>query len=86
MRAIECFQIVRIAETKEGVLDLDDLENQLITHGGWRHLIGCFSAASHVTGLLVDDVATTLLLHQHGALACWDCTSAGTYLFPYIET
>lgn len=68
---------MRISETKEGVLDLDDLEAQLVAHQGWGQLIGFFTAGSHVTGLLADDVATTLLLHQHGALACWDFTAAG---------
>lgn len=75
-------QIVRISETKEGHLDLVDLENQLqfqhALEGSDRTLIGCFSAASNITGLLADDVATTLLLHQYGALAFWDYATAGT--------
>lgn len=37
-----------------------------------RQLIGCFSIASSVTGILYDDVACTILLHQYGALAFWD--------------
>lgn len=40
-------------------------------------MIGCFSAASCITGVLADDVATTLLLHQYGALSVWDYTAAG---------
>lgn len=67
------FQIIRISETKEGFLDLNDLEEQLrIHHNTGRQLIGCFSIASNVTGILGDDVASTLLLHQYGALAFWD--------------
>ncbi|RZF37597.1 hypothetical protein LSTR_LSTR003162, partial [Laodelphax striatellus] len=66
-------KVVRISETKEGFLDLVDLENQLQLHrqleGPDRQLIGCFSAASNITGILADDVATTLLLHQYNALA-----------------
>jgi selenocysteine lyase/cysteine desulfurase len=59
---------------------LDDLEHQLQLHQGTgRQLICCFSAASNITGILADDVATTLLLHQYGALAFWDYAAAGDY-------
>jgi len=74
------FQIVRIAETPEGFLDLHDLEQQLVSRRSsktGRQLIGCFSAASNITGVVADDVATTLLLHQYGALAFWDYATAG---------
>ncbi|XP_054261315.1 uncharacterized protein LOC128985628 isoform X2 [Macrosteles quadrilineatus] len=76
-------KIVRISETKEGFLDLVDLENQLQfqrTVEGDRTLIGCFSAASNITGILADDIATTLLLHQYGALAFWDYATAAPYV------
>lgn len=67
------FQIVRIGETKEGCLDLIDLENQLRMHQNCgRQLIGCFSIASNVTGILIDELTSTVLLHQYGALAFWD--------------
>ncbi|XP_023030316.2 uncharacterized protein [Leptinotarsa decemlineata] len=66
-------KIVRIQETKEGHLDLTELENQLRFHQNCgRQLIGCFSIASSVTGILIDDVACTILLHQYGAQAFWD--------------
>ncbi|XP_046395677.1 uncharacterized protein LOC124162951 [Ischnura elegans] len=74
-------KIVRIAESKEGHLDLDNLEQQLQAHHGLgRCLIGCFSAASNVTGVVADDVATTILLHQYGALAFWDYAAAAPYV------
>lgn len=70
-----------MSETKEGFLDLVDLENQLRLHrtieGKDKQLIGCFSAASNITGILADDIATTALLHQYGALAFWDYATAG---------
>ncbi|XP_060531194.1 uncharacterized protein LOC132704897 isoform X2 [Cylas formicarius] len=70
-------KFVRIAETKEGLLDFNDLENQLRLHQNCgRQLIGCFSVASNVTGILIDDVACTILLHQYGALAFWDYNMA----------
>ena len=43
-------------------------------------LVGAFSAASNVTGLLADVDAVTLLLHRHDALALWDYASAAPYL------
>lgn len=80
---IALLQVIRISESKEGFLDLNDLENQLMVYrNAGRQLIGCFSASNNVTGILADDVATTLLLHQHGALAFWDYTSAGNDFMP----
>ncbi|KDR20201.1 hypothetical protein L798_05680, partial [Zootermopsis nevadensis] len=74
-------KIVRIAERKDGYLDLDDLEHQLQLHQGTgRQLIGCFSAASNITGIIADDIATTLLLHQYGAFAFWDYAAAAPYV------
>lgn len=64
---------MRIGETKEGLLDLTELENQLKFHQNCgRQLIGCFSVASSVTGIVIDDLACTILLHQYGALSFWD--------------
>jgi len=40
-------------------------------------LIGCFSAASNVTGILTDTNAVTACLHRNGALAFWDYATAG---------
>lgn len=68
-----------MSETREGFLDLNDLDRSLIKvrSEGVTQMIGCFSAASCITGVLADDVATTLLLHQYGALSIWDYTTAG---------
>lgn len=71
---------MRITETKEGFLDLNDLERKLIEERTTGMMVGYFSAASCITGVLADDVATTLLLHQYGALSIWDYTSAAPYI------
>ncbi|XP_008201968.1 uncharacterized protein LOC100123495 isoform X2 [Nasonia vitripennis] len=76
-------RLVRIDETREGFLDLNDLERKLSkerTENPSSRLVGYFSAASCITGVLADDVATTLLLRQHGALSIWDYTSAAPYV------
>ncbi|XP_014220716.1 uncharacterized protein LOC106648374 [Trichogramma pretiosum] len=76
-------RLVRIDETREGFLDLNDLERKLIkerAENPTSRMIGYFSAASCITGVLADDVATTLLLRQYGALSIWDYTSAAPYV------
>lgn len=70
-------KVVRISETKEGFLNLNDLEEHLRQYqNSGRQLIGCFTAASNITGVLSDDIASTVLLHQYGALSFWDYASA----------
>ncbi|EGC39922.1 hypothetical protein DICPUDRAFT_147279 [Dictyostelium purpureum] len=39
-------------------------------------IIGLFSAASNVSGILEDTIAITELLKQYNALSFWDCTCA----------
>ncbi|CAG4960891.1 unnamed protein product [Colias eurytheme] len=68
-------EIIKIPETKEGFIDLNNLEHKLQTKSdSGKLLIGFFPAASKLTGVLADDVATTLILHQYGAWAFWDYT------------
>lgn len=58
-------QIERIAKTREGFLDLVDLEKKLAKYAqSQRKMMALFSGASRMTGILADDVATTILLHQ----------------------
>jgi selenocysteine lyase/cysteine desulfurase len=72
--------VVTIREDEDGRVDLDHLEQELRRHAGRPLKVGSFSAASNVTGIVtaVDDVA--VLLHRHGALACFDYAAAGPYL------
>jgi len=44
-----------------------------------RRKIGCFSAASNVTGRTTDVVAVTRVLKKHGALACFDLAASAPY-------
>jgi selenocysteine lyase/cysteine desulfurase len=72
--------VVVIGEDAAGHIDLADLESQLDRHAGRPLLIGSFSAASNVTGILTDADAVAALLHAHGALSFWDYAAAGPYL------
>ena len=71
--------VVVIGADADGHIDLADLERQLIRYAHRPLLIGSFSAASNVTGILTDTDAVAALLHAHGALSFWDCAAAGPY-------
>src|SRR4249919_212188 len=72
--------VVVIGEDADGHIDLADLERQLDRHARRPLLIGSFSAASNVTGILTDTSAVATLLHSRGALSFWDYAAAGPYL------
>ncbi|XP_076446986.1 uncharacterized protein LOC143284202 [Babylonia areolata] len=74
-------QVVTIQRTVQGTVDLCDLENKLkVWSETGRQLIGSFSAASNVTGVLCDVDAVTVMLHRYSALAFWDYATAAPYL------
>jgi selenocysteine lyase/cysteine desulfurase len=73
-------EVVAIGEDAHGRIDLDHLERELRRHRDRPLVIGSFSAASNVTGILSDAHAVTTLLHRHGALAFWDFAAAGPYV------
>ena len=72
--------VVVIGEDAGGHIDLASLERQLRLHAQRPLLIGSFSAASNVTGILTDTEAVARLLHAHGALSFWDYAAAGPYV------
>ncbi|MFV2092544.1 MAG: aminotransferase class V-fold PLP-dependent enzyme, partial [Hyphomicrobiales bacterium] len=75
-----CAEVTEIAEAPDGGPDLAVLEDELKAHESSPLLIGSFSAASNVTGILTDTDAVTALLKNHGALAFWDYAGGGPYL------
>ncbi len=72
--------VVIIDEDPDGHVSLEHLERELIAHADRPTLIGSFSAASNVTGIITDTVAVSTLLHRHGALALWDFAAAAPYV------
>ncbi len=73
-------KVVEIPEAREGGVDLGALEAALAAHAGSDLLIGSFSAASNVTGIVTDPDPISRLLHAAGGLAIWDYAGAGPYL------
>lgn len=73
-------EVIEIDEAAMGGPDLQHLEEVLHATQGADLLIGAFSAASNVTGIITDVDAVTRTLKRHGALAIWDYGCAGPYL------
>ncbi len=86
--------MVYINENSEGIIDLVDLEAKLKAYStspehSHRLKIGCFTAASNITGSLTDTNSITILLHRHGALSFWDYATAAPHVHinmnPFVE-
>ncbi|MEU8403563.1 aminotransferase class V-fold PLP-dependent enzyme [Nonomuraea sp. NPDC048892] len=73
-------ETVAIGADSSGHIDLADLRRRLVQYAGRPLLIGSFSAASNVTGILTDTDRVTGLLHEHGALSFWDYAAAAPYV------
>ena len=73
--------VVNIRPNQHGQADLQHLETELKAHQGIGDvLVGCFTAASNVTGVMEDDLAVTSLLHKYRALSFWDYATAAPYV------
>jgi selenocysteine lyase/cysteine desulfurase len=72
--------VIEIKEDADGHIDLVELESRLIEHSRRPLIIGSFSAASNVTGIISDTSAIARLLHEHEALSFWDFAASAPYL------
>ena len=73
-------RIVEIPEAEAGGPDMAALDAALADAKGADLVLGCFSAASNVTGILTDTDLVTRRLKAAGALAVWDYAAAGPYI------
>lgn len=73
-------RVVEIDEADVGGPDLAQLEVVLRAAPEGALLIGAFSAASNVTGIVTDPDPVTRILKRHGALSVWDYAGGGPYL------
>jgi len=72
-------EVIEIAEAPGGGADKDALRHALRAEQGAALVVGSFSAASNVSGILEDVDGVTRILREHGALAVWDYGCAGPY-------
>ncbi|MCB2113143.1 MAG: aminotransferase class V-fold PLP-dependent enzyme [Parvularculaceae bacterium] len=73
-------EVVEICEAADGGPDLEHLRRVLEAQAKTRAVIGAFSAASNVTGVMTDTNAVTRLLKKYGARAVWDFAGGGPYM------
>lgn len=73
-------EVIEVPEAGGGGPDMAALEEMLRGAAGCGMVVGAFSAASNVTGIITDTDAVTALLKRHGALAIWDYACAAPYL------
>ncbi len=83
--------MVYIDETEDGIIDMIDLENKLKIYANENRVkIGVFTAASNITGVLIDTNKITIMLHKYGTLAFWDYAAAAPYIDinmnPFVNT
>lgn len=71
-------QVIELPEAAGGGIDLTALKAALAVASG--HVIGAFSAASNVTGILTDVAAVTRVTKQAGAKVVWDYAGGAPYL------
>jgi selenocysteine lyase/cysteine desulfurase len=75
-------EVVEIKLGSDGYLDIDDLKYNLHREEYKNRIkIGSFSAASNVTGIKTEVYEISRILHENGALACFDFAASG----PYVE-
>lgn len=72
--------VVEVGLDAAGGIDMADLRAKLREGAGRPLIIGSFSAASNVTGLLTDVRLVARTLHAAGALVCMDYAAAGPYV------
>ncbi|WP_417319613.1 aminotransferase class V-fold PLP-dependent enzyme [Erythrobacter aureus] len=73
-------RVIQIAEGPHGGPDLEALQRAMDEYAHSDLKIGCFSAASNVTGIITDVAAVTRLLKSNGALSVWDYAGGGPYM------
>ena len=72
--------VVTIHEDRDGEIDLAQLAAELDRYADRPLMIGSFSAASNVTGIVSSTAAISRLLHEHGALSFFDFAAAAPYV------
>lgn len=74
------FAVVPVPEDADGKIDVAALRAACVSHSEARLLVGSFSAASNVSGVISTTSEITRVLHQYGALAVWDYAAAAPHM------
>jgi len=72
-------EIKRINLTKEGLVDLKQLQ-KVLKANSHREIIGSFSTASNVTGILTCYKKISKILRKYNALVCFDAAASSAYM------
>lgn len=72
--------VIEIAEAATGGVDLDSLDSALADAKGADLIVGTFSAASNVTGIVTDTDTVTRRLRAAGAISVWDYAAGAPYI------
>ncbi len=73
-------RVIEIEEADSGGPDLDLLQQTLDEAGRQGPVIGAFSAASNVTGIVSDVAAISQMIKAAGGKVVWDYAGGGPYL------
>jgi selenocysteine lyase/cysteine desulfurase len=72
-------EVVRIGLNDDGLIDLIQLEN-ILKQNINREIIGTFSVASNVTGIIVCYKELSKLLRAYNAVVCFDAAASSSYM------
>ena len=79
------FQMITLKEKYDGTIDFGDMETKLAYYSVEKYAnklkIGCFAAASNVTGLVSDVDKLSTMMHKYNGLVFFDYATAA----PYVE-
>lgn len=73
-------EVVVIRQTKEGLVDLNDLKELLRKYRNRKMKIGSFTACSNVTGIQPPYHAMARLMHEHDGLCFVDFAASAPYV------
>eukprot|EP01035_Chromulina_nebulosa_P021953 gene21953-28423_t len=73
-------EVITIAYNNSSGVDLIDLQYKLSLYKERKIIIGAFSAASNITGVLTDVNSVSILIHKAGGLVFFDYATAAPYV------
>ncbi|QDF30375.1 aminotransferase class V-fold PLP-dependent enzyme [Halarcobacter anaerophilus] len=72
-------EVKRVGLTKDGLIDLEELEN-ILKQNFHREIIGSFCIASNVTGIITCYKDISALLRKYKATVCFDSAASSPYM------